>query len=160
MNWLVFTRQEQMALLFLTGTLLLGCFVVVVESVRQDGLEDFHVIRAAVEPPYATVESPADAPVVTSGTTTEDSPQILMSANAVVEGADSVPAVKIIGSIGINSADIVQWDALPGIGPRTAEAILDHRRQYGRFAQIEDLTQVRGIGVRTLERLRPHVHID
>ena len=68
--------------------------------------------------------------------------------------------VKVISSIGINSADIAQWVALPGIGPRTAEAIIDHRRQQGRFVQIEDLTQVRGIGVRTLERLRPHVHID
>ena len=134
MNWLVFTIQEQMPLLFLTGTLLLGCSVVVVASVRQVGLEDSHVIRAAVEPPHA--------PVATYGTTTDYLPHILMSANSVVEGADSVPAVKIIGSIGINSADIVQWDALPGIGPRTAEAILDHRRQYGRFAQIEDLTRM------------------
>ncbi|MBT4101371.1 MAG: ComEA family DNA-binding protein [Gemmatimonadetes bacterium] len=149
-----------MALLFLTGTLLLGCFALVVEAVRQDGLEDFHVIRAAVAPPQAIIESQAEAPVALYGIATPQSPQIPIAASSVVGGADSVQVVKVISSIGINSADIAQWVALPGIGPRTAEAIIDHRRQQGRFVQIEDLTQVRGIGVRTLERLRPHVHID
>lgn len=54
-----------------------------------------------------------------------------------------------------NTADRAAWDRLPGIGPRTAEAILAHRAAHGPFESAEALLDVRGIGPRTLERLRP-----
>lgn len=54
-----------------------------------------------------------------------------------------------------NRAGRVEWDRLPGIGPRTAGAILAHRDAHGPFRVPEDLLAVRGIGPRTLERLAP-----
>ncbi|MED5414605.1 MAG: helix-hairpin-helix domain-containing protein [Candidatus Latescibacterota bacterium] len=140
MNWLVLTKQGQVAVLFLTSTLFLVCLVLVVESWTQDGLEDFHVIRKAVDPPRVEVA-------------------------AAVPPAQSDPEVggggaSVSTTIGINSTELVQWETLPGMGPHTAAAIVTYRPQHGRFAHIDELTQVSGIGVRTLERLRPHLRLD
>lgn len=54
-----------------------------------------------------------------------------------------------------NVADRAGWDRLPGIGPRTAEAILEHRASRGPFRTPEELLDVRGIGPVTLEKIRP-----
>ena len=53
-----------------------------------------------------------------------------------------------------NTADRADWDRLPRIGPRTAEAILAVRAERGGFEAPEDLLEVRGIGPVTLEGLR------
>ncbi len=54
-----------------------------------------------------------------------------------------------------NAADRADWIRLPGIGPRTAAAILDHRVTQGPFRRPDDLLAVRGIGPATLEKVRP-----
>ena len=62
--------------------------------------------------------------------------------------------------IDLNSATSVELETLPGVGPRTAERILDYRREHGGFERIEDLMDVRGIGERTFLRLRPLVTVS
>lgn len=54
-----------------------------------------------------------------------------------------------------NAADRADWDRLPGVGPRTAIAIVEHRVRHGPFRSPEDLLEVSGIGPVKLERLRP-----
>lgn len=54
-----------------------------------------------------------------------------------------------------NAAGRAEWDRLPGIGPATAIAIVEHRAAHGPFRRPEDLLEVRGIGPRTLEKLGP-----
>ncbi len=54
-----------------------------------------------------------------------------------------------------NAADRAAWVRLPGIGPRKAADILEHRATHGPFGRPEDLLAVRGIGPVTLEKLRP-----
>ena len=54
-----------------------------------------------------------------------------------------------------NAAGRAEWDRLPGIGPVTAIAIVEHRAAHGPFRAPDDLLEVRGIGPRTLEKLRP-----
>lgn len=54
-----------------------------------------------------------------------------------------------------NRAERADWDRLPGIGPRTAEAILAHRTEIGSFRTPDDLLAVRGIGPHKLEQLAP-----
>ncbi len=61
--------------------------------------------------------------------------------------------------IDLNSATAVELDTLPGVGPRTAERILEYRREHGGFERIEDLMDVRGIGERTFLRLKPLVTV-
>ena len=61
--------------------------------------------------------------------------------------------------IDLNTATAAQLDALPGVGPSTAQAIVDYRTQHGRFRSVDDLLDVRGIGAAKLEQIRPLVRV-
>lgn len=70
-------------------------------------------------------------------------------------GAASAPA----GPLDLNTATAVQLDALPGVGPATAEAIIAERGRRGRFRTVDDLLDVRGIGAAKLDALRDLVTV-
>lgn len=59
--------------------------------------------------------------------------------------------------VDINSATSDQLDALPGVGPATAKAIISHRTRKGPFAKVEDLLNVPGIGPAKVAALREFV---
>ena len=59
--------------------------------------------------------------------------------------------------IDINSATAKEFERLPGIGPQIAGRIVAYREKNGAFKRVDDITKVRGIGPKTLERLRPHL---
>ena len=59
--------------------------------------------------------------------------------------------------VDINQADWPELIQLPGIGQTLAGRIVESRRTDGPFNDHDDLTRVRGIGPRTLERLRPYL---
>ena len=61
--------------------------------------------------------------------------------------------------IDLNTATAMELETLPRVGPRTAERILEYRREHGGFERIEDLMDVRGIGERTFLRLKPLVTV-
>jgi|TARA_B100001971_G_scaffold208955_2_gene231655 competence protein ComEA len=61
--------------------------------------------------------------------------------------------------IDLNQASAVQLESLPGIGERTAERIIEYRRQNDGFKKVEELMNVRGIGERSFLRLRPLVTV-
>lgn len=63
-------------------------------------------------------------------------------------------------TIELNSATIEQLQELPGIGESKARAIVELRTKLGRFRSVEQLTEVKGIGGKTLEKLKPHIRID
>jgi len=62
--------------------------------------------------------------------------------------------------IDINTASVEELDTLPGIGPKTAQAIVEYRETQGKFASTEDLIQVRGIGPKKLAAILPHVTVE
>ena len=61
------------------------------------------------------------------------------------------------GPVNLNAAGVDELEALPGVGPATARAIVTHRETNGPFASIDDLERVRGIGPAKLEAIRPLV---
>ena len=63
------------------------------------------------------------------------------------------------GPLDLNTATMEQLDALPGVGPATAKAILDERTRRGRFRSVDDLLDVRGIGPAKLDALRDLVKV-
>jgi competence protein ComEA len=63
------------------------------------------------------------------------------------------------GPVDLNAADAAALEALPGVGPSTAAAILEHRAQIGRFTSVEQLLDVPGIGEAKLAALRDLVAV-
>ena len=86
----------------------------------------------------------------------------IMSPNAV-SGAgappNAVPSNGVPALVDINQATVADLDRLPGIGPSTARAIVDHRTRNGPFASVDDLLAVHGIGPAKLAELRALVRV-
>ncbi|MEI9949160.1 MAG: helix-hairpin-helix domain-containing protein [Pseudomonadota bacterium] len=92
----------------------------------------------------ATVSAPADA---REGT--REGARATASAGMTEDG-------KVI----LNLASVEDLRHLPGVGPKRADAIMALRARLGRFKQVNDLLRVKGIGVRGLKKLMPHVVLD
>jgi competence protein ComEA len=58
------------------------------------------------------------------------------------------------GPVHLNTATLEQLDELPGVGPVTAQKIVDYREQHGAFSSVDDLDAIPGIGPARLEQLR------
>jgi competence protein ComEA len=70
-------------------------------------------------------------------------------------GEGGAPGTKVR----LNSATLEELDELPGVGPVTAQQILDYREANGAFRSVDELDAVPGIGPATLEQLRPLVDL-
>ena len=87
-----------------------------------------------------------------------------MSPSSVPSSAgqpSTVPAPKRSpqGLLDLNSATGQDLDALPGVGPKLAERIMEYRESVGVFHTLEELRAVKGIGKKTFERIRPLVTV-
>ena len=63
-------------------------------------------------------------------------------------------------AIDLNTADSAALESLPGVGPRTAELIIEYRTDTGGFKKVEELMNVRGIGEATFLRIRELVRVS
>ena len=73
---------------------------------------------------------------------------------SATDGATAgVPATPVT-KVSLSSATAEELDALPGVGPVTAQKIVDYRTAHGPFASVDDLDEVPGIGPTRIEQLR------
>jgi competence protein ComEA len=63
------------------------------------------------------------------------------------------------GKVDLNTADVSALDALPGVGPVTAAAIVGWRNKNGRFTSVEQLQEIQGIGPAKYASLSPLVKV-
>ncbi|MEL6115821.1 ComEA family DNA-binding protein [Photobacterium sp. SP02] len=76
----------------------------------------------------------------------------------VVDAADKHEGIEI--TININSANAEELDKLLlGVGPDKAQNIIEYREQNGKFATIEDLSKVKGIGASTVDKNRDRIQL-
>jgi competence ComEA-like helix-hairpin-helix protein len=79
----------------------------------------------------------------------------LICAPAVL-GAKKKPPLK---PVNINTATSEELQQVPGIGPATAEKILQMRKSYGAFKSVDDLLAIRGLGPKRLEKMRKYLTV-
>lgn len=137
MSFFSFTRQEQIAILFLTFTLIVGGVVTLIKRHHPEFAPDLKLEE---------VQEPSDR-----DTTAPEAERVRRT----------TPVENLLEEkVDINSATIEDFMRLPGIGPKTAMGIVAHRQEHGKFQRLEDLTQVKGIGEKTFERLKPFIKIE
>lgn len=73
--------------------------------------------------------------------------------------ASATPYQQVPEKLDINRATAEQLQKVPGIGETLAKRIVDFRGEHGPFEKIDDLLNVRGIGVRSLEKLRSYLTV-
>ena len=70
---------------------------------------------------------------------------------------DRAPPLVAKFQVDVNRAEWPELIQLPGIGPTLAQRLVEVREQNGPFRDIEELSRVRGLGPRTLERIKPYL---
>jgi competence protein ComEA len=102
---------------------------------------------------YVPRRGEAGAPPVVAGTGGGPDPAPPAAGAGPAGARGGAPA----GPVDLNRATAAELDALPGVGPTTAQAIIEHRATRGPFTSVEQLADVRGIGPAKLDHLRPLV---
>lgn len=135
-----------------------------------------HVAGAVVEPGVRRLPPGArvvDAIEASGGLAIDADPDRINLAAELVDGAQvyvprvgepvpvdaSDPSSTDAGPVDLNTADAALLETLPGVGPATAAAIIDHRERHGPFTSIDGLLDVRGIGEAKLAALRDLVRV-
>ena len=106
----------------------------------------------------ATTVAPRHRPRRTSPTTSSIGAQNGVPAPVSPPVGVPVP-VAPTARVNLNTATVEQLDALPGVGPATARAIVSYRTRRGPFAKVEDLLNIDGIGPKKLESIKAHVEM-
>jgi competence protein ComEA len=106
--------------------------------------------------------SKADLSQVNLAAKVEDGRQVLvperMTAAQVAAGGGAAPAAPDV-PLNLNTATLEQLDELDGIGPVTAQKIIDYREEHDGFGRVEELGEVPGIGDVRLASLREQVRV-
>jgi competence protein ComEA len=102
----------------------------------------------------------ADLTAVNLAAPLADGEQVLVPGRipAAVAAAEGAPpaggASPPAGPVQLSVATVEQLDTLPGVGPVTAQKIVDYRTEHGPFRSVDDLDEVSGIGPARVEQLR------
>jgi competence protein ComEA len=129
----------------------------VVGAVRTPGLYKLRrTARVADAVSKAGGATPrADLALVNLAAPLSDGQQVVVPERAPPVAAGGSPGAAVApGPIHLNSATEEQLDALPGVGPVTAQKIVDYRQAHGAFSSVDDLDAIPGIGPARIEQLR------
>ncbi len=158
------TRHEAMALSCLSGLLIIG---IIVRQVQQQAilappdayaeLDQLFFERSGMQG-AAAADTTSPALRASASETDSGRYEIAAATASPVRKPPGKPSASEALRIDINRAGASELEKLPRIGPKTAERILAFRDAYGAFRSADDLQQVKGIGPKTLELLRPHVY--
>lgn len=155
-----FTETEIVVILFLAALFIIG-FVYVEFLKDNDDKGQIYVDYSGQDSLFALYSN------INSETITEDSSQVsnLEIKKQVLELSDTFKYIKkdiaslTEKSIDINSAGIDDLIRLPGIGEKTADKIIELRTEKGKFNQLEELMEVKGIGEVKFNKIKKFLYI-
>jgi competence protein ComEA len=109
----------------------------------------------------------ADLNAINLAAKVADGQQVVVPRRGAAGASAAVSATQGAGGAGgvaqapvsLNTATAEQLDTLDGVGPATAQKIMEWRKQHGGFRSIDDLSEVPGIGPKRLAALRPKVQL-
>lgn len=85
--------------------------------------------------------------------------QTKTTAGAPVKASRAKAAPAPTTPVNLNTATQAQLEALPGVGPKAAERLIEYRKQNGSFKKVEDLMNVKGFGEKTFLKLKPMITV-
>ncbi|MDQ3066837.1 MAG: ComEA family DNA-binding protein, partial [Actinomycetota bacterium] len=122
-------------------------------AVRRPGLyrlaEGKRVADAVARAGGAT--APADTASINLAAPLLDGMQVIVPSR---RSAEAVGGAAIGGRVSLSSGSAAELDALPGVGPVTAQKIVDYRAAHGGFRSVDDLDAIPGIGPARINQLR------
>jgi competence protein ComEA len=125
-------------------------------AVRRPGLyrlmEGKRVADAVARAGGATAK--ADTAAINLAAPLADGMQVLVPSRIAGAAGSAAAGAATPGRVSLSSATVEQLDALPGVGPVTAQKIVDYRAAHGGFRSVDDLDAIPGIGPARLEQLR------
>ena len=142
-------REMRAGLAFVLVSLLVGTLV---RDWQRDHRVRFEDLVTDLEKGDVSSVAPAPRPDVAPS---DSSPATAASRPSKARRAPE-PALRP-GGLEMDRATASDWERLPGIGPSLAARIVADRAEHGPFQTPEGLLRVRGIGPRTLERIRPYL---
>ncbi len=104
---------------------------------------------------WILVGEPDDSPAALAPAT---APKPVVVLDAAKKGAKPKKGTNLTAAIDVNTAGLADLQKLPGIGPKLSQRIVDERAKKP-FSTIDDLKRVRGIGKKTVDKLRPFVTV-
>ncbi|MCW3791387.1 helix-hairpin-helix domain-containing protein [Paenibacillus sp. LS1] len=140
------------------------------------GMQTGNDAKAGESKELSSVAVEGDSVVQTTSQTDANPPDTSNSIEPVAQSTNSNPSVTSetasnsnppvvrevtgdSGKIDVNTAPVSKLTELPGIGEKKAQAIVDYRNAHGPFVKVSDLTKVKGIGMKMLEKMAPYVQI-
>lgn len=98
----------------------------------------------------------------TQETATPKAAPVVAKKKAETKKSEKAPkaAKAEVGTVSLNKATAKELESLPGIGPAIAERIVAYRTEQGKFSEISELMEVKGIGEKKLAQLRSHLTLD
>ena len=158
----MFTAKEQKVFLFLFFLIIVGIFIIFLQSYQQK--EIIEVVKGK-----ELVEVCICGKVVSPGIykflknkTLED----ILKLAGIVQGASGKLSFTVLNSneflnipVNINTATQDELETLPSIGPKLASNIVDYRKRHGNFRSKEEITKVKGIGTKKFQLISDSIFI-
>jgi competence protein ComEA len=133
------------------------------------GMLTIYVSGAVASPGVYSVPegSRVDAAILAAGGFVSGAEQENINLAAFLEDGQQINVPGIInsnhinaGRVNVNTATVLELDSLPGIGPTTAQAIVDYRLLHGPFQFVQDIQKVPGVGPATFERIQDYITVE
>ncbi|WP_226803424.1 ComEA family DNA-binding protein [Bifidobacterium cebidarum] len=152
------TGHTLVVILLLVAVLGLSFTLIVQQSMNLTALSQDEPTESSATIDPSVHDKTADntknpLPQSSEGSSLQDEPQS-------GDTADTNQPTAQDSRININTASQDELQTIAGIGPVTAQRIIDHRESIGRYTSVDQLLDVTGIGTKTLEKIRGQVRVE